>query len=126
MSNKLFQGLIYQMKEAVDRNIGIIDDRGVVIACSQLSRIGETNRIILEEVSYNFNTIIWDGYTYRPIGTHARTEFIVFVEGEDEIANSISSLLAISFTGIKSLYDEKYDKANFIKNIKFTFQEAWL
>ena len=31
MSNKLFQGLIYQMREAVDREIGIIDDKGVVI-----------------------------------------------------------------------------------------------
>ena len=36
MSNKLFQGLIYQMREAVDREIGIIDDKGVVIACTRI------------------------------------------------------------------------------------------
>jgi len=117
MSNKLFQGLIYQMKEAIDRNIGIIDDKGIIIACSQLSRIGESRRDILEEISYNYDIILWDGFTYRPIGTHARIEFVVFVEGQDETAKSISSLLAISFTNIKSLYDEKYDKTNLIKNI---------
>jgi carbohydrate diacid regulator len=117
MSNKLFQGLIYQMKEAVDRNIGIIDEKGVIVACSQLTRIGETHREILEEVSYTFDTLTWDGYTYRPIGSHARIEFVVFVEGQDETAKSIASLLSISFSNIKTLYDEKYDKTNFIKNI---------
>ena len=117
MSNKLFQGLIYQMKEAVDRNIGIIDEKGVIVACSQLTRIGETHREILEEVSYTFDTLAWDGYTYRPIGSHARIEFVVFVEGQDETAKSIASLLSISFSNIKTLYDEKYDKTNFIKNI---------
>jgi len=117
MSNKLFQGLIYQMKEAVDRNIGIIDEKGVIVACSQLTRIGETHREILEELSYNFDTLTWDGYTYRPIGSHARIEFVVFVEGQDETAKSIAALLSISFSNIKTLYDEKYDKTNFIKNI---------
>lgn len=117
MSSKLFQGLIYQMKEAIDRNIGIIDEKGVIIACSQLTRIGEGHREILEEVSYTFDTITWDGYTYRPIGSHARIEFVVFVEGQDEIAKNISALLSISFSNIKMLYDEKYDKTNFIKNI---------
>ena len=42
MSNKLFQNLVYQMREAVDRDIGIIDEKGTIIACSQLARIGES------------------------------------------------------------------------------------
>ena len=29
MSNRLFQGIIYQMKDAVDRVIGVIDETGV-------------------------------------------------------------------------------------------------
>ncbi len=105
------------MKEAIDRNIGIIDDKGVIIACSQLSRIGESHKEILEEVSYTFDTITWEGFTYRPIGSHARIEFVVFVEGQDESALNIAALLAISFSNIKTLYDEKYDRTNFIKNI---------
>ncbi len=117
MSNKLFQGLIYQMREAVDREIGIIDDKGVVIACSQLSKIGSTHKDILDELSYNYETLVIGDYTYRPIGSHARIEYIVFVEGDDDIAKSISPLLSVSFSNIKTLYDEKYDKTNFIKNI---------
>ena len=117
MSNKLFQTLIYQMREAVDREIGIIDDKGIVIACSLLNNIGSSRREVLEEMSYNFDTLDMGGYTYRPIGSHARIEYIVFVEGSDKTAKSVSALLSVSFSNIKTLYDEKYDKANFIKNI---------
>ncbi len=117
MSNKLFQGLIYQMRDAIDRCIGIIDDKGIIVACSNLTMIGESRKDVLDEVSYNFDVTLLDGFTYRPMGSHARIEYIIFVAGEDESAKSISSLLSVSFSNIKTLYDEKYDKANFIKNI---------
>ena len=61
MSNKLFQNLVYQMREAVDRDIGIIDEKGTIIACSQLARIGESHHDIIEEISYNFDTITAEG-----------------------------------------------------------------
>ena len=117
MSNKLFQGLIYQMRDAVDREIGIIDDKGIIIACSQLTKIGGVHHEILDEITYNYDTLVIGNYTYRPIGSHARIEYIVFVEGTDEEAKSISALLSVTFSNIKTLYDEKYDKTNFIKNI---------
>ncbi len=117
MSNKLFQGLIYQMRDAVDREIGIIDDKGIIIACSQLTKIGGVHRDIVDEISYNYDTLVIGDYTYRPIGSHARIEYIVFVEGTDDTAKSVSALLSVSFSNIKTLYDEKYDKTNFIKNI---------
>lgn len=41
----------------------------------------------------------------------------MFVEGEDKYAEKTSMLISISLVNIKSLYDEKYDKASFIKNI---------
>lgn len=41
----------------------------------------------------------------------------MFVEGEDKLADKISVVLAISLNNIKNMYDEKYDKSSFIKNI---------
>ena len=117
MSNRLFQGVIHQMKDAVDRVIGVIDENGVIIACSELQRIGEQKRDIREELSYAGEALLFDGFTYRPIGNTTRIENIVFVEGEDKLADRISSVLAISLANIKNLYDEKYDKCSFIKNI---------
>lgn len=117
MSNRLFQGVIHQMKDAVDRVIGVVDENGVTIACSELGKIGEQRREIREELPYNGEPLLLAGYTYRPIGSNARVENVVFVEGEDSLAEKISSVLAVSLANIKNLYDEKYDKCSFIKNI---------
>ena len=117
MSNRMFQGVIHQMKEAVDRIIGVIDENGIIISCSELVKIGEPRQGIREELSYTTAAIVAGGYTYRPIGTGAKAEYIVFVEGEDKTADRLSMILSISLSNIKSLYDEKYDKSSFIKNI---------
>ena len=117
MSNRLFQGVIHQMHNAVDRVIGVIDDAGIVIACSELSKIGELRIRAKEEMLYTTETLVVDGYTYQPIGSGAKIEFMVFVEGEDKLADKYASILAISLSNIKSFYDEKCDKSSFIKNI---------
>ena len=41
MSNRLFQGVIHQMRDSIDRTIGVIDESSVIIACSELGKIGE-------------------------------------------------------------------------------------
>ena len=117
MSNRLFQGVIHQMKDAFDRIIGVIDENGVVISCSELSKMGDMKQGIQEELAFANETIVIDGYTYRYLGTTNKSEYIVFVEGEDKMAEKMSKLLAVSLGNIKSLYDEKYDKGSFIKNI---------
>ena len=117
MSNRLFQGIIHQMKDAVDRVIGVIDDNGIIISCSDLAKIGGTRQGIRDELSYASEVVMSGGYTYRPIGAGAKAEYIVFVEGEDKQAERLASILAISLNSIKSLYDDKYDKASFIKNV---------
>ena len=45
------------------------------------------------------------GYTYRPLDTGIKAEFIVFVEGEDKQAERLASLLAVSLGNIKNLYE---------------------
>ncbi|MBE6706625.1 MAG: PucR family transcriptional regulator [Ruminococcaceae bacterium] len=117
MSNRLFQGVIYQMKDAFDRVIGVIDENGVVISCSDLSKMGDIRQGVREELSFSTEIMAVGGYTYRYMGTAQKSEYIVFVEGEDKMAEKMSKLLAVSLGNIKGLYDEKYDKGSFIKNI---------
>lgn len=117
MSNRLFQGIIYQMKDAFDRVIGVIDENGVVISCSDLGKMGDVRQGVHEELPFSSEFIVVSGYTYRYMGTGTKSEYVVFVEGEDKMAEKMSKVLAISLGNIKSLYDEKYDKGSFIKNI---------
>ncbi len=117
MSNRLFQGIIHQMKDAVDRIIGVIDENGVIISCSELIKIGELRQGVKDEVAYASDAVTSGGYTYLPVGSPSKAEYIVFVEGEDNMAHRIAAILSITLSNIKNLYDEKYDKSSFIKNI---------
>ncbi len=117
MSNRLFQGVVHQMRDAVDRVIGVVDENGIVVACSELTKIGEARQGVVEEMSYSPKAFTLLGYTYNPITAGSRSEYYVFVEGEDKMAEKIAKILVVSFANIKNLYDEKYDKGSFIKNI---------
>ncbi len=117
MSNRLFQGIIHQMKDAVDRVIGVVDENGVVISCSDLAKIGGTRQGVRDEITYSSEPATSGGYTYKAIGSGSKAEYIVFVEGEDKQAERLALILSISLSSIKSLYDDKYDKASFIKNV---------
>jgi carbohydrate diacid regulator len=105
------------MKDAIDRVIGVIDENGVIIACSELVKIGEIRQGVRDELNYTSDIVTNNGYTYRPVTNGPKTDYVVFVEGEDKMAEKMSKLLSISLGNIKNLYDEKYDKGSFIKNI---------
>ncbi|MBR0235250.1 MAG: helix-turn-helix domain-containing protein [Clostridia bacterium] len=117
MSSRLFQGIIHQMKDAIGRTIGVIDENGVIIACSDLVKIGESRQNIRKEMTYISDIMVAGGYTYRPMSQSAGSEYIVFVEGEDVLAEKLSLILVVSLNNIKSYHDDKYDKTSFIKNI---------
>ncbi len=118
MASRMFQSIILQMKEAVDRTIGIINASGAVVACTDLKRIGEMREDAAAELSYVGDMIRFGGYTYRPVADRTtRFEYAVFVHGEDENARSICAMATIAISNIKTLYDEKHDKATFVKNI---------
>ena len=37
MSNRLFQGIVHQMRDSIDRVIGVVDSYAVTISCSDLT-----------------------------------------------------------------------------------------
>ena len=117
MSNRLFQGVIHQMRDAIDQTIGVIDETSVIIACSELGRIGEVNESITAETMASTGTFTINGYTYKSFGNRPTPEYAVFVSGSDREAVKYANLLAVSLGSIKQYYDEKYDRSNFIKNV---------
>lgn len=117
MSNRLFQGVIHQMRDTIDRTIGVIDETSVVIACNELGKIGEVNEHITSEMLTSAAPFVLNGYTYKSFGNKPRGEYAVFVAGNDYAAQKYAAILAISLGSIKQYYDEKYDRGNFIKNV---------
>lgn len=117
MANRLFQSVVFQMKDSIDRVIGVVDENFIIISCSDLSKVGEAVDISLFESIDLSNSVVKDGYTYKAFGSKTRFEYAVFVEGTDEMASKYCSLLSVSLSSIKQYYDEKHDRNNFVKNI---------
>ena len=117
MSNRFFQGVVYQLKESIDRTVGVIDEYGTVIACSDLIKIGEKREHVIPMVSATMDIVKDNECTYKPISQNNGLEYIAFIEGADEIANKFISVVVIALANIKQYYDEKFDKNNFIKNV---------
>ena len=119
MAWRMLQNTILQMKEATDRTIGVMNVAGEVVACTDQSLKGglrESALDALEEMIGSY--IVFDGDTYKPVATPgARFEYVVFVSGEDEYARSLAVMASLAVGNAKKYYDEKHDRATFIKNI---------
>ncbi|MBQ4312809.1 MAG: helix-turn-helix domain-containing protein [Clostridia bacterium] len=117
MSNRLFQSVVHQMRDTIDRTIGVVDETSVAIACSDLPRCGEVCEGVTAEQIAGPDTFVVGGYTYKPFGGNPRAEYAVFVEGTDEIAARYAAILGVSLASIKQFHDERFDRGNFIKNV---------
>ena len=118
MSSRIFQSVVLQMKECTDRAIGVIDSEGTVVACNELTSIGERWYGAVEAVARNEQNAIYEEKTFRAMnGWGAQFDYAVFVKGDDEQASTLCAMAAVALNGAKSYYEEKHDKVGFVKNI---------
>ena len=117
MANRLFQSVIHDMKDAVDRTIGVINESGVVVACSDTDKIGEQVKLEGKDILTSLEPVTFDGTTFLSFDSLMKHESAVFVSGDDEMAARYAKILAVSLGSIKQFYDEKYDRSNFVKNV---------
>jgi carbohydrate diacid regulator len=117
MPNRLFQGVVNQMREATDRVIGVIDESGSIISCSELGLIGETKKGVIAAGVFNGPQICVDSCTFKAFGDSIHPEYAVFVEGTDEISRNYAGIIAVALDAIKKSNDEKFDRSNFVKNV---------
>ena len=119
MSSRIFQSVIIQMKDATDRVIGVADNQGFVVACSELSMIGS----YLDDMQGQTGDVpdqlfTTQERTYKLLGSpDSQFDYAVFVNGHDSAAHCICVLAAVAMSEAKTNYEEKHDKATFIKNI---------
>ena len=119
MSSRIFQSVVLQMKDSTERAIGVIDSEGTVVACNELSCIGEHWPGAVEAVNRGEgDTVRFEGRTFKALaGWGSQFDYAVFVKGEDAEANMVCSMATVALNGAKTYYEEKHDKATFVKNI---------
>ena len=102
MPSRIFQNVIIQMKDSVDRTVGVVDDQGYVVACSELASIGsrmEDFRIGL--VDGSTHELVTMSRTYVLLGSeNGQLGYAAFVEGTDSVARTICAISAVAFDEI--------------------------
>lgn len=116
MNVRLFQQISHQMKEVMNRDLGLIADGGFVVSSDEGCISSNDLECVLSFTEDNTDTFTYNGFTYKPVLSMGKISYIIFVKGDDAVARNYADILDVSFSSVKSLYDDKYDKLNFIKN----------
>ncbi|MBQ3140789.1 MAG: helix-turn-helix domain-containing protein [Clostridia bacterium] len=117
MTNKIFQDMVNSFSDAIGATIGVIDRNGTVIACTDAMKVGDVYEDAVEDLIYGMDCVTVNGRVLKTIVSNGRWEYIVFVDGSGSEAEKNARLLAIAIANVKQYYDEKYGRANFIKNV---------
>jgi carbohydrate diacid regulator len=105
------------MRDVTPRVVGVSDDAGTVVACSDLSRIGGTLGEIAAPESPETEFTSGE-YTLRTLyGPEGNVDYIVFCEGIDELARTLCRFATVAISEVKSRFEENNDRSAFIKSI---------
>ena len=119
MSGRIFQNVVLQLKENTDRTVGVIDGEGVVIACSELSMIGQRWSEHVPVINGASGSMISsDGKTFKALnGWGNQFDYAAFAFGDNEISRTVCAMATVALNAAKSYYEEKHDRGSFIKDI---------
>ena len=119
MTNHIFSDVIRQMTAATDRELGVIDAEGTVIACSNSEQLGVKLPKLSRVVSLSEDQVIhFSGKTVKALNNFGGSfDYAVYVDGEDSLANSLCVMAGVTLNCTKLYYEEKHDKVTFVKNI---------
>ena len=119
MSGRIFQNVVLQLKENTDRTIGVIDGEGVVIACSELSMIGQRWVEYVSVINNAGGTMTSsDGKTFKALnGWGNQFDYAAFAFGDNEVSRTACAMATVALNSAKAYYEEKHDRGSFIKDI---------
>ena len=119
MSNRIFQNVIVQMKDSLDRTVGVVDDQGLVVAASELTLIG--TRLVgfhADAITGAEPPTAVGGRCCLPLACATPGfDYAAFADGNDATSHMVCAMAAVAFNEAKESYEEKHNKAAFVKNI---------
>jgi len=118
MAARLFQSILLEIKNKIPFILGIVDNAGNIISCTELRFIGENVEATEAFFAAGVDEGEFSGYTFRKLdGYDNGVEYAVFAGQSGETAAIACNITAVAISNSKSLYDEKHDKATFVKKI---------
>lgn len=119
MISKAFQNIVSQMAEVFPKRFGIADAQGLVLASNGPELPSEVVEDLIYAASNNDKVFFKDGYAAKIMTSKPYPEYVVYVEGTDEVSKYCCNAVAVAADNVRHYYDEKYDKTIFMQNIIF-------
>jgi len=118
MINKYLNNILIQMNKVLGYEVGMIEGGGTVVSSGKSLEIEQNVSKIFEECMNSKQKITkLLGYTFYTVTSRGRIEYISFIKSEDASADTHVEMLSTYIGGMRQMHNDKYDRANFIKNI---------
>ena len=119
MISKAFQNIVSQMADVFPKRFGITDSQGLILASTGSEPKPEVIEDLVYAVTNSDKVLFKDGYTVKVLSNKPYSEYVVYVEGTDEVSKVCCNAVVVAANNVRHYYDEKYDKTMFMQNIIF-------
>ena len=96
MISKAFQNIVTQMAEVFPKKFGIADSQGLVLAYTGSEPSAETMNNLVYAATNSEKLLFKDGYTVRIMSNKPYSEYVVYVEGTDEVSKYCCNAIAVA------------------------------
>ena len=119
MINKYLNNIIMQNSKILGCEIGLIEGNGTVISSGNADAFDGNINLILEACSSSADKIVnMLGYTFYITNSRGKIDYITFIKNGGEKSDTTHIEMLSSYIGsMRQIHNDKYDKANFIKNM---------
>ena len=123
ISNQILQSTIDGLKNITRKDLSVFEKEGKVIATTEENMIGRQIDAIENFVGSQADSQLILGYQYFKVYDNGIPEYVIQVKGEDEDGYRIGKIAAFQIQSLLVAYKERYDKDNFIKNLRAEFTD---
>ncbi len=118
MVNKYLNNVLVQMSKILNSALGVIENSGAVTASAYCETVEKNTPEIMTKCAESGDRVLkMFGFTFYAVMSRGKLDYITFVGKDDEDALKQAEVLAAYIGSIRQMHNDKYDKANFIKNI---------
>jgi len=117
LSVKVFQSLVYRIRDILDCDVDITDSNGVVFASTRQNAIGSYSDEALDFLDSNEDFSESENAAFMKVGKRGSLDFVAVVYGEIQQRKKAMELVCLSIENARLYYEEKFDKNSFIKNV---------
>ena len=118
MINKYLNNVLVQMSKILGCSVGIIEGSGSVNAAVRSEIVEKNVQAIISGCSNSASKIVkLFGCTFFQVLSRGKLEYIIYMENDGAESDKDIEMLATYLGSIRQMHNDKYDKANFVKNI---------